>query len=66
MYLIHLQLIPVSMTHMILFLHCRSLRNLAANDQLTGTIPPQLGNLIQLTYLYAQIRLVFLENIYYI
>ena len=33
--------------------HCRSLRYLDTND-LTGTIPPQLGNLTMLTRLYAQ------------
>jgi len=37
-------------------LHCRSLRSLYLNN-LTGTIPPQFGNLSQLTYLYTQIRI---------
>ena len=35
--------------------HCRSIRSLSNN--LTGTIPPQLGNLSQLTTLYAQNRI---------
>jgi len=42
--------------------HCRSLRYLQGN-QLTGSIPPEFGKLAQLTYLYAQNRIVFFENI---
>ena len=33
-------------------------------NRLNGTVPPQLGNLSQLTYLYAQNRFVFLDNVY--
>ena len=46
------------MTHLQLFSlrHCRSLRYLFSN-QLSGTIPPQLGNLTKLTSLYAQSRI---------
>ena len=36
--------------------HCRSLRNLYGN-QLNGTIPPELGNLMKLLGLYAQNRI---------
>ena len=39
------------------FLHCHSFRDFSSN-QLTGTIPPQLGTLSQLSYLYAYIQLV--------
>lgn len=41
---------------------CRLFRSLNSN-QLTGTIPPQLGNLSQLTFLYSQNGIVLLGKI---
>jgi len=41
---------------------CRSLRDVNSN-QLNGTIPPQLGNLTQLTTLYAQNLICFFEKV---
>jgi len=48
---VHLQLFSL--------FHCRSLRYLSWN-QLTGTIPPQLGSLSQLIYLYHQNRIALI------
>ena len=45
---------------LLLFVHCRSLRELASN-QLTGTIPPQISQLTKLQELYAQSRVVLLD-----
>jgi len=44
------------------FIDCRSLSDLNKN-QLNGTIPPELGRLTMATYLYAQSRIVLLNNI---
>ena len=45
------------------FVHCCALRSLT-NNKLSGTIPPQLGNLMKLHELYAQYRIVLVYNIY--
>jgi len=46
-----------------LVFHRRSLSDVSSN-QLNGTIPPQLGNLTQLSSLYALNRIVHRDSVY--
>jgi len=50
----------ISLPNVFSFVNCRSFRSLEWNE-LSGTIPPELGNLTQLRSLYAQNRIVLFK-----